>query len=222
MSRCDLVAICGMPRAGTTFLHDLFAGEKLGKEFFAWHSKISGPHFPMTTHEPRYLNLHYLYDIPIEPALMEIIRYWRDQIKNPDATIVYKHPQLVFHGPVFENYLLRVKYIFCQRNYEPWAESVHRYTGGGEGVAAVSIGSIYHKFWGQDWQEPIELQDRYRYLWNRIKKCIADFKKQLPPQQYADFVYENPVGSLVNIFAMLGINANPQRKVDRYLRTRDI
>lgn len=222
MSKCDLVAICGMPRAGTTFLHNLFACEKLGNEFFAHHSKILEPHFPLSTHEPRYLNICYFYDIPIEQALVEIINYWRGQIKNPDATIIYKHPQLVFHGPIFETYELTVKYIFCYRIFKTWAESVHRYTNGGEGIARVSVGSIYHKFWGQDWQKPDELFDRYRYLYDRIKKCIIDFKKQLSSQQYVDFVYEDPVNSLINIFGMLGISANPQQMVDKYFKFKNI
>lgn len=222
--KIDLLAICGMPRAGTTFLHDLFAYNKLGNRFFAYHSH-SGKGFasnPISTCEPRYINVHYRAREPITHAIRYLVEYWRDRIDNHDATIVYKHPQLIFHGPIDEDRLFRVKYIFCQRKYDAWQKSFMDMTKG-QSVATITTDSMYRRYWGQDWfKPPTEIPERIKYLYDRMVFYIADFKSKLKPEQYSKFNFENPVGSLENIFAWLDIKADPSQLVKWYWRTKDI
>jgi hypothetical protein len=223
MNKVDLVAICGLPRAGTTFLHDLFAYNKLGNDFFALHSH-TGRGFaanPLSTCEPRYLNIHYRHNEPITHAIRFLVSYWRDQINNHDVTVIYKHPQLIFHGPIDEDFRFRVKYIFCMRKYNAWRHSFLECTKG-ESIAVETEDSIYRPYWGKKWDTPPGENDRAEHLYVRMEYYIKLFKEKLREEQRCDFQYEDPVGSLTNILEMLDIDANPLRLINRHWRTKDV
>lgn len=221
--KIDLLAICGMPRAGTTFLHDLFAYNKVSDRFFALHSH-SGKGFaanPMSTCEPRYINVHFRAGEPITHAIRFLVEFWRDQIDNHDITIVYKHPQLIFHGPIDEDRLFRVKYIFCKREFISWRKSFLDMTDG-ESIVEINTDSVYRKYWGQEWNIPPGLAARAEHFYVRMEYYINEFKAKLRENQYYDFTFEDPVKSLENIFVGLDIKANPLQLVKWNWRTKDI
>lgn len=222
--KTDLIAICGMPRAGTTFLHNLFADYKLGRDFFALHSR-SGSGFasnPVSTCEPRYLNIYYIFNQPITHPIRIFTQYWRETIGNNDAAIIYKHPQLIFHGPIEEDFKFRIKYIFCMRKFISWRNSFLSFTKGGDPVNIHNTDSLYARYWGKEWKDPPGIEDRCEHLYVRMEHYIKEFKKQIREDQYADFIYDNPINSLENIFDMLDIEIDAMHMVNRYWRTKDI
>ena len=188
-----LVVICGFPRSGTSYIHNLFANysdkiyatKRGGKQDGVW-----------STNEPVVFgSFNCDYNLLIKPFLE-----FHKKLGRLD--VVYKHPQAVLFAP-FKNH--NVKYIVCHRDRENWLEGALSYS---PTVASVDINSqitwVKDK-WGGKWDNPKNTNDRLLYLYDIFKENIDKVKK------YNDayfFNYHDPQNTLPSILKEFNLNVD--------------
>ncbi len=168
MSKYDMLIICGLPRAGTTFLNNVFASGLFGKEYYAQHSLLFGGlgKHPLHLCESRMISIMLRYGIPVYDTLYTIDRFWRNQGENYDKILVFKHPLITLDLPLTNTRNFKTKYIFCTRDFEPWRESFIS-VNGHMGIHPDATDSHYEKHWPyENWKEPFYLDDRVKLVYD--------------------------------------------------------
>ena len=161
MSKCDMLIICGLPRSGTTFLNNLFAIGAFGDKYYGHHSDSFGGlgKHPLHLCESQFIGIMFRNGVRLDAPLMLLNKFWVNEIKSHEKTIVYKHPQVILQTPFYQSRGFQIKYIFCRRDYVSWRESFIR-VNGHFGIHKDSTDSHYEKYWGGAWQDPDHLDRR--------------------------------------------------------------
>lgn len=199
--RVDLIAITGLPRSGTTFLTQLFHTcnfENIlcvsNKEDFSFGSVC-----------PAVFGQIYADDVSSYTIFHQFVDYWRTVANNPNITIVYKHPQLLFAKDIPND--LNIKYIFCHREYDSWYRSFSNIEKGFiDGIYDDRNQWLVHN-WPCNWYDPIETKERSKTYYDLFNTRIG-LMKEMNRDKFVDFIFEEPERSLMNISDFLGVNIN--------------
>lgn len=180
MIKYDMLIICGLPRAGTTFVNNLFAVGAFGEQYYAHHSQEFGGlgRHPLHLCESQIIAMMFRAGMRIDNTLHILQRFWLSKAKGFEKIIVYKHPQIILQYPFVETNGIRIRYIFCTRDYEPWRESFIGINGH-MGIHKDAIDSHYEKYWPKSvWAEPEDMEERLHILHAQITTICEDNRKK--------------------------------------------
>jgi len=231
MDALDLIIISGLPRSGTTYIHNALARYGKKSNIFGIRNVVRNSRFcDLELEDHQYVETDAFYDSPYfsnflpdyklphwitsEPAICNtyngdltdivllLLKHWRIKLSNPTLTVIYKHPQASFRIPLtLPNN--KILYIICNREKENWKNAVikDKFTDSVD----INAGAPWVKAnWGKEWKEPIELDDRLNHLytiWNTINNKILSDPNLIT----FEFSYENPERDTNKILSYLNL-----------------
>jgi len=203
MTDYDLIVICGIPRSGTTYIHDLFSG--------AWHrteqySNWMGGGFNTNgTSEPACIAKKFIDGDDPWAAIQSFVKEKRDEL--PNHTVVYKHPQL-FSYPFNENeFPFKTFFIFCHREYDGWEKSALDH-GISSLISYPFLFDWVKMIWTNSHDEPQHPDERLKTFHEMAIKRIIEANKEV--KNGVLFSYDDPLTGIRRIIDGLGIDKDPK------------